>query len=156
MPFINLPFLLSLAALGWGYWNHRRAGELDARLNNARSSHFRFVDQAREQMTQLETQVRTLQLQLRSVKEDSPLFSSEMTIAEATMLDARVPDLLGSLHIGGCSSCAVHPEETLAQAAAANGKDVHVILQALNKLNSPEAPQVLQMLERQPNVRLSL
>lgn len=147
--------LLSLAALGWGFYNFRRARQMAERLENSRSSHFRFVDQTRDALSGLEEEVRSLRVQLRAAQSGSP-FVPEMTIAEATALDPRVESVLAGLHIGGCSSCAVSPEDTIAHAAAANGQEIDQVIRSLNALVSASGADVAQMLERRPNVQLSL
>lgn len=154
-PMNYLSLLLSLAALGWGFWNHRRANEAEARLDNVRNSHFRLADQLREQVGQLEGELHTLQRQVRAVKGES-LFHETMTIGEAIALDARAADVLGAFHIGGCSGCAVSPEDTIQQAATGNGQDLAKLLAALNQLATGQADEVQTMLERKPNVQLSL
>ncbi|MGB0387291.1 MAG: hypothetical protein ACPGWR_20930 [Ardenticatenaceae bacterium] len=148
--------ILSLIALGWGYWNHRRATDLEARLENVRNSHFRLADRSRDMIDQLQEQVGLLKNQLRALKSGDQLYQPNMTLDDALKLDSRVADVLGGFHIGGCSSCAVSPTDTLAQAAISNGQNVELVLQALNKLNTNQGDQVIKMLERTPNVQLSL
>lgn len=148
--------ILSLIAIGWGYWTYRRAGELETRLENVRNSHFRLADKSRDKIAELEEEVNLLTHKLRMVTNNGQLYHGQMTIGEAAKLDARVSDVLGGFHIGNCSSCAVNPTDTLEYAALSNGQDVEIVLNALNKLNTAEGHQVMQMVERAPNVQLSL
>lgn len=156
MKLTDLASLLALVALGWGVYSHRRAQEMEARLENMRHSHFRLADQTRETLARLDSELRTLKLQVRALKGDEPLYQAEMTIGEAVALDPRASEVLGSFHIGGCSSCAVSPEDTLGQAATASGQPLETILQALNKLPTTEAGEVARLLERKPNVQITL
>ncbi len=148
--------ILSLIALGWGYWTHRRATELETRLENVRNSHFRLADKSRDKITELEEEVSLLTHKLRMVTNDGQLYHGQMTIGEAAKLDIRVQEVLGGFHIGNCSSCAVNPTDTLEYAALSNGQDIEIVLTALNKLTTDEGHQVMQMIERAPNVQLSL
>ena len=151
-----MPTVLSLIALGWGYWTYRRAAELETRLENVRNSHFRLADKSRQKIDELEEEVRLLTHKLRAVSSNGALYQADMTIGEAVKLDSRVADVLGGFHIGNCSSCAVNPTDTLAHAAISNGQNVELVLQALNKLNTSEGNEVMRMLERAPNVQLTL
>jgi hypothetical protein len=152
----NLSLLLSLLALGWGFWNHRRASDVQERLENVRNSHFRLADQLREQVGKLEEEVRVLHFQLRAAKGEAALFHAEMTVGEVLAVEPRAAEVLGAFHIGGCSSCAVSPEDSLRHAAEANSQDIQQVLVALNKLASGEAEDVQRLLERKPNVQISL
>lgn len=153
MPWISL--LLSLAALGWGLLTHRRATEAESRLENVRNSHFRLADQLRAESATLKAEIRALREQMR-VQQGGARFHEAMTVGEALELDPRVVDVLGAFHIGGCSSCAVSPEDTLRYAAEGNGQDFATVLQALNQLGSRNEGDVARMLERKPNVQISL
>ena len=148
--------ILSLIALGWGYLTYRRAAELETRLENVRNSHFRLADKSRQKIDDLEEEVRLLTHKLRALNSNGALYHAEMSIGEAIKLDSRVAEVLGAFHIGNCSSCAVNPTDTLAHAATSNGQNLEIVLQTLNKLNTSESNEVMKMLERRPNVQLSL
>lgn len=155
MKLTHIAVAFGLAALGWGYYNFRQVQALVERLENTRSSHFRFSDQVREKVESLEGELRTLRTQVRAAK-GGEVFTSDMTIGEAVTIDPRVTQVLGGFHIGGCDSCAVSDTDTLAYAAVGNNQDVAQVLTALNKLTTPEANQVLGMLDRKPNVQIQL
>lgn len=148
--------LVSALSVGWGLFNFRRAKAVEERLDAARRSHFRATDEAREQVATLEGEVRALRQQVRALSGDGNLFEPVTTIAEAVALHPRASEVLQSFHIGGCSSCAVDSEDTIRYAAGANGQDVDLVLQALNKLTGGEEAAVLHMIERKPNVHISL
>ncbi len=61
-------------------------------------------------------------------------FTPDMVIAEAIAIDSRVRDVMAQFHIGGCSSCAVSGEETLAEGARSHGVDPEALLAALNAM----------------------
>jgi hypothetical protein len=151
-----ISLLISALSLGWGVWNYRRAKAAEARLDDQRRSHFRAVDEAREQVTTLESEVRTLRQQVRALSGEGNLFEPDTTIAEAIALHPRAAEVFQSFHIGGCSSCAVDSEDTIRYAAGANNQDVDLLLQSLNKLTSGGEAEVLHMIERKPNVQITL
>ena len=147
--------LIAMAALGWGAYTYRQARQLSEQLETSRKSHFRYADQARDQIEALESEVRSMKTQLRAAQ-GGTLYHADMTMEEALDLDPRVQQVLGGFHIGGCDSCAVSPEETLAKAAMLNNQDPDRVLAALNKLASPEAATLMEQLERRPNVQIQL
>ncbi len=155
MKTTTIALLIAITALGWGAYTYRRMRQLSERLENSRSSQFRFADQAREQIEALETELRSVKNQLRAAQ-GGGLYYADMTMEEALNLDPRVQQVLGGFHIGGCDSCAVSPDETLERAAMLNNQDPDKVLTALNKLDSPEADTLIQQLERRPNVQIQL
>lgn len=150
-----ISIIVSVAALGWGFLNQRRAAEMESRLDNVRNSHFRLSDKLRQEVEALQSEMRSLRAQLHS-QASGALFHPEMSIQEAATLDARVGDVLAAFHIGGCSGCAVSPEETLRAAAEGNGQDLDAIMQTLNKLPAAAGAQANDLIGRTPNVQLSL
>ncbi len=58
----------------------------------------------------------------------------EMTVGQVTALHPQAGQILSGMHIGGCSSCAANPDETLAQICADNGLDLSKVLGNLNSL----------------------
>ena len=147
--------LIALAALVWGAVTYRQMRELSEQLESSRKSHFRYADQARDHIEALETELRSVKTQLRAAQ-GGGTYHADMTMEEALELDPRVQQVLGGFHIGGCDSCAVSPEETLANAAMLNNQDPDRVIAALNKLASPEAATLMEQLERRPNVKIEL
>jgi hypothetical protein len=155
MKLTNVALALAAAALGWGYYQYRQVRQLAERLDNTRTSHYRFSDQVRETVEGLENEIRTLKAQLRA-RSGGPAFTAETTIGEAVAIDPRVSQVLSGFHIGGCDSCAVSDTDTLAYAAAGNGQEIEQVLAALNKLTTTDGSKVMEMLERKPNVQIQL
>jgi hypothetical protein len=147
--------IVSLAALGWGFWNQRRAQAAEEQLRNVRSSHFRLADQVRQENESLQRELGGLKAQWRAMGHGA-LFHGAMSVRDAIELDPRAADVLAAFHIGGCSSCAVSPDDTLQYAAEGNGQPVDKLLAALNRLTSSEGVEIEAMLERRPNVEISL
>ena len=83
----------------------------------------------------------------------------EMQIGEITAIHPQAQQVLAGFHLGGCSSCVVDDQQTLAEAAAVNGREVEPILVALNTLvaegasgNGMVSPDQLKA----PNVELQM
>ena len=63
-------------------------------------------------------------------------FVPGMTVGEALDAHPSARWVLASYHLGGCSSCAVSNEETLAQVAEGYGLSLEKLLRDLNSLQS--------------------
>lgn len=61
-------------------------------------------------------------------------FLPDMTVREVTLLHPQAPQVLAAFHLGGCSSCAVDEDDTLAKICAENGIDANLLLRNLNQL----------------------
>lgn len=89
-------------------------------------------------------------------------FAPEMTVREATRIHPQVQQILAGFHLGGCDSCAVEPDETLAQICQEKGISEDSLLGTLNLLvgasggsNGNGAAAVPQFV-KVPNVALEL
>ncbi|GIV78866.1 MAG: hypothetical protein KatS3mg050_3260 [Litorilinea sp.] len=85
-------------------------------------------------------------------------FHPEMTVREAQLLHPQVQEVMAAFHLGGCSSCAVEPDETLAAICRRQGLDVNQLVGALNQLvdqsaNGHDAPAPKHV--KIPNVELN-
>jgi len=88
-------------------------------------------------------------------------FTPEMTARTATLLHPQVDQILAGFHLGGCSDCAVEPDETLAQICAERGIALDTLLGNLNMLvvdsAAPHNGQVYApKLVKLPNMTLEL
>lgn len=61
-------------------------------------------------------------------------FVPGMTVGQALVAHPSARWVLASYHLGGCSSCAVSNEETLAQVADGYGLSLEKLLRDLNSL----------------------
>lgn len=152
---------VALGALAWGWANRRTHQELEQRVNSLRSSHFRLAEESRREVEALKQRVQDLSLELRR-RDGTLAFEPTMTVAEAYAIHPDAERVFATFHLGGCASCAVSPDETIAHAAASHGTNLDLLLAALNGLLSEGSDRVFQRLEqesqsnRQPNVVLQL
>jgi hybrid cluster-associated redox disulfide protein len=65
---------------------------------------------------------------------------STMRIADAIAIDPRIRDVLAQFHLGGCSSCAINEEDTIAQAAMSYGVELDRLMAALTALSDGQEP----------------
>ena len=92
---------------------------------------------------------------LRRLEGDAAI-APDMTIREVLLAHPQAEQVLAGFHLGGCDHCAVEPDETLAQACARNGVDLHALVGNLTVLTQagakPGAPQLVKL----PNVALEI
>jgi hypothetical protein len=84
-------------------------------------------------------------------------FDPTMTVREAQLLHPQAQQILAGLHLGGCNSCAVEPDATLAAICADHGVDEEQLMQNLNSLLRSANGQHSQALQpvKVPNVELN-
>jgi iron-sulfur cluster repair protein YtfE (RIC family) len=81
----------------------------------------------------------------------------EMRIGEIIAAHPQAQQVLAGFHIGGCASCYVDEQQTLAEAVAVNGRELEPLLVALNTLVAENADgngQVSQERLKTPNIQL--
>ncbi len=131
---------VALGALGYGwklsYEVAAARGRLD-RYNKALYDANDEIARLREELAQGLAAARVAGLKTRG----NATFDAQMTVREAGVLHAQAPEVLGAFHVGGCSHCAVEPDETLAQVGARSGVAVDALVAALNQLlEQPDGP----------------
>lgn len=126
---------LALALIGilmaWSV--HRKNKDLRESIAqvNSRVYHLRREMQAAQE----ETERQSMALRYEILKLQGTLkVSPEMTVGEITAVHPQASQVLANFHLGGCASCMVDDNQTLAEAAAVNGRELEPILVTLNTL----------------------
>jgi hybrid cluster-associated redox disulfide protein len=156
---------LAAAAVALGFvW--KLNGELaiaTRRLDRYNKALFDANDEIRQLREGLEEETAKLRVALRE-QQGAPAFTPEMTVREALMVHPQAEQVLASFHLGGCSHCAVEPNDRLVDACQEHGVDLQVLVGNLNLLTSTQtstqrsqqdgsgngAPQLVKL----PNVAL--
>ncbi len=68
----------------------------------------------------------------------TPVFTKEMTVAQANAAHPAAAYVFASFHLGGCSHCEISKDETIEQVALGYGIPIEMVMDALNALNKPE------------------
>jgi hypothetical protein len=125
--------LIAVAALAYGWKLQQELNTATRRLDRYNRALFDANDEVRrlretlaETTTQLRVELKQTAGRLR--------FEPGMTVREAQMVHPQAQQILAGFHLGGCSSCAVEPEDTLAQVCADHEQDVTVLITNLNRL----------------------
>jgi hybrid cluster-associated redox disulfide protein len=146
--------LTALAALGLGSLALFRQRFLRDALRDAQRRLYLVQTRLNELESTVQREVQALRGLMRQQSGD-PRFESTMKIVDAIAIDPRVRDVLAQFHLGGCSSCAVDEDHTIAQAAMSYGVDLDLLMAALTALSdrqesllSPSRPSnLLQLTE---------
>lgn len=128
-----------------------RIAQVNSRVYHLRSEIQETQEAAEQERTALRFEILKLQGDLK--------VTPEMQIGEITAIHPQAEQVLAGFHLGGCSSCVVDVTQSLAEAAAVNGREVEPILMALNTLvadgengNGMVSPEQLKA----PNVELQM
>lgn len=154
-----LALLAAAAALAMIWKLQQELGQATRRLDRYNRALFDVNDEVRTLREELAESRAALRVELME-RTGSLHFSPEMTVREATRIHPQVQQVLAGFHVGGCDSCAVEPDETLAQICAEKGVAVESLLGTLNILvgasGGSNGNGAAQRLVKLPNVSLEL
>ncbi len=128
-----IALLVAAAALGYAWLSRQSIHQLSSRLDRYNRS---LLDTSVE-LRQLKEELADTRAELRAEilrGQSGPAFRPDLTIREVTALHPQAQEVLASFHIGGCSSCAADPDDTLARVCRSSGADLEQVLLALNSL----------------------
>ena len=131
---------------------NERIAQTNSRVYNLRRELQEALEQAGQEQLALKFEIMKLQGDLQ--------ITPQMKIGEVMAIHPQAQQVLAGFHLGGCSSCYVDDKQTLAEAAAVNGRELEPILVALNTLvaqggsgsNSSAVPEPLKV----PNIQLHI
>jgi hypothetical protein len=147
---------LGLIAILMAWRANRKNKDLIERIAqvNSRVYNLRQAIQENQELTQQEL----LRLKYEHLKAQGELqVTGQMKIGELVAAYPQAQQVLTGFHLGGCASCMVDDNQSLAEAAALNGRPLEPILVALNGLvtDSPNGQLSPEQLKT-PNVQLQL
>jgi len=129
---------VALGALAWAWSLQRETERLTRRLDRYNKALFDAGDELRALREELTATSAELRVAI-SRQAGTLRFTPEMTVREAQMVHPQVQQVLAGFHLGGCSSCAVEPDDTLAAVCAGQGVAMDQLLGTLNLLVAPHA-----------------
>ncbi len=133
-----IALLLALAAMGYAWLLQRELGRAARRLDRYNRALFDANDELRRLREEVGARAAALRVELMQ-RTGTLRFEGSTTVREAGQMHPQVGEVLAGFHLGGCSSCAVEPDETLAQVAAERGVALDTLLGTLNLLvGAPE------------------
>lgn len=152
-----IALLIGAMAFGYAWRLQQELGTINRRLDRYNRTLFEANDEMRKLREELAATTTELRVELKQ-RTGTVTFQPEMTVREAQMLHPQTQQILANFHLGGCSHCAVEPDDTLVKVCRDNGLDLNVLLNNLNMLVSrtPGQPTGAPQLVKIPNVELSL
>ncbi len=152
MPFLEL-FAILLAALAIFFaWRARQEIQtITAKLDRLQTTLFETRQAQRAQQEQTENKLAALDVSMQKAT-GNLRFDPNTSLTHLYEIEPRAQAVLAAFHIGGCASCAVDENGTLADAVRERGANLDQVLAALNTLPSNGGHADLRM----PNVRFDL
>ncbi len=152
-----LALMIGGIALAYAWKLQQELNTATRRLDRYNRALFDANDEMRQLREELVATGAKLRVELQQ-RTGTIAFQPEMTVREAQLLHPQAQQILAGFHLGGCSSCAVEPDETLATVAANSGLELDVLLKNLNLLVDRGYAQRNGALQpvKIPNVELSL
>ena len=152
-----LALLTALAALGMVWKLNGELATATRRLDRYNKALFDAADEVRRVRESTLIELAGLRALMRRQTGEA-VFTPEMTVREALAIHPQVEQVMAGFHLGGCSHCAVEPDDTLGGICAQHGVDAVMLLSNLNLLvgepanGHPAAPVLVKL----PNVQLEL
>ena len=147
---------LGLIGIIMAWSANRKNNDLKERIAQVNSRVYNLRREMQEAQEKAEQEIMTLKFQLLQAQGELKV-TPEMRMGEILTIHPQAEQVLAGFHLGGCSSCSFDSRQTLAEAAAVNGRDISPILVALNSLvaessngNSLVSPDKLKT----PNIQL--
>jgi hypothetical protein len=128
-----LALVLAFAAIVWVWSQQREIERLTRRLDRYNKALFDMGDEVRTLREESAASMAELRVALNR-QAGSLRFAPEMSLREAQLIHPQVHEVLAGFHLGGCESCAVEPDDTLAEICAAKGVPMEQLLGTLNLL----------------------
>ena len=132
--------LVTLGLYAW--FAHRRIKNLSKRVDHLNDRLYNWGAESRTSFERLQKTVKGIELDLKR-RAGELRVTPDMLIADVLAIHPRMSEVLGAMHLGGCSSCSTSKAETIGQGAASYNLDVERILAEVNAfLADPEGYRV--------------
>ena len=112
---------------------NKKNKELKERIAQVSSRVYHLRREMEQAQEAAEGKIMALKFEVLKLQGDLKV-TPEMRIGEIMAVHPQAQQVLAGFHLGGCSSCMVDDKQTLAEAAAVNGRELEPILVALNTL----------------------
>lgn len=152
MPILEIfAVLLSTVAIYIGWRVTQAVKELTEKLDRLQSTVYETRQEQRAQQEQTAGKIATLDVAVQRAT-GKLRFDPNTSLTRLYESEPRAQGVLAAFHIGGCASCAVDEDGSLAQAVKERGADLDRVLTALNTLPASGGPGDLRM----PNVQFEI
>jgi hypothetical protein len=129
-----IALLIGLVAVAYAWKLQQELGGVTRRLDRYNRALFEANEQVRRLESGLAEQAARLRAEMRCSRGE-PAAAPDMSVREVIALHPQAQEVLAGFHLGGCSSCAVDPDASLADVCRQSGVDVGLVLANLNNLD---------------------
>lgn len=152
-----LALLLSVVAVAYAWKLQQELKVATRRLDRYNRALFDAHDAIRNVRDELDATLAQVRAERHLPQAAIAQFKPQMKVREAMAVHPQAEQILAAFHLGGCDSCAVDPNDTLADICREQGRDLTHLLQNLNLLvvTSQQQPNEQPQLLKLPNVELS-
>ncbi len=152
---VYVALILAIVGLVLAWLSHKQNGELKERIAETNSRIYRLRREKEELQEVAEREIANLRFELLKLKGELRV-APEMRVGDILSIHPQAQQVLAGFHLGGCSSCSIDGRQSLAEAAAVNGRELEPILVALNTLinESKGAAAVAPERLKTPNIQL--
>lgn len=152
MTIFEIIALITAAAAVFVAWRALQAIKaVTAKLDRLQSAVYETRQEQREQQAQTDTKIAALDVAMQKAT-GKLRFDPTASLTHLYEIEPRAQSVLAAFHIGGCASCAVDENGTLADAVRERGADLDRVLTALNTLPANGEHADLRM----PNVHFDI
>lgn len=152
-----IALVIAVVAFGFVWKLNSELATASRRLDRYNKALFDANDEIRRLREEMEEETARLRVALRQ-QQGEVLFTPEMTVREVLMTHPQAGEILANFHLGGCSHCALEPNDKLVDACREHGVDLNSVVGNLNLLAQASqqsgvgngAPQLVKL----PNVAL--
>lgn len=151
-----LALLIGLMAVGYAWKLQQELQTATRRLDRYNRALYAANDELRQLREEVQTTKAHLRAEMMQGQPGALAFTPTTTVREAQLLHPQAAQILAAFHLGGCSSCAVEPDATLAEICQEQGRDLAQLLATLQQLYQQEAQHLAQGQPlKLPNVELA-
>ena len=150
---VYIALLISVIGLGMAWMCHKKNAALRDKLSETNSRIYNLRRENIDVQENVEKEIMALKFEILKLQGDLKV-NPEMKIGEIMTIHPQAQQVLAGFHLGGCSSCSVYDRQSLAEAAAVNGRELEPILAALNTLVAGENGQQAAEPVKVPNIQL--
>lgn len=152
-----LALMIALIAVGYAWKLHQELRTATRRLDRYNRALFDANDELRKVREEMTAELAGVRAVMHLPLGSQRFFEPQMKVRDAVTLHPQAEQILAAFHLGGCNSCAIDPNDTLAAVCQENGRDLSQLLQNLNLLvvNAKGQPNGQLASIKVPNVELS-
>ena len=119
-----LALVIGLIAVAYAWKLQQELQTTTRRLDRYNRALFDVNDELRKAREEMTSALAGVQAQMLLPNGAHALFAPQMKVSDALTIHPQAEQILAAFHLGGCNSCAVDSNDTLAAVCQENGRDL--------------------------------